>query len=200
MFESQLVQGRWLSGEDVEVIRGLIGGHPHWSRRQISIAVSEAFNWRTASGQLKDMSARLLLAKLAERGVIELPPRQRRGGRKNLRLLSEPDLFWTLGTEQAPLEEATGAVTATGSSAGRAQNPSSRRFCVASSPASLSGLWRCIGARTCATSSAIVINVSWRAYFLAARPGKSKHGIASLAGILSSGRAALGLLPTTAVF
>jgi len=59
----------------------------------------------TASGQLKDMSARLLLAKLAERGFIELPPRQRRGGRKNRRLLSEPDLFWTLGTEQALLEE-----------------------------------------------------------------------------------------------
>jgi hypothetical protein len=105
MFESQVVQGRWLSAEDVEVIRGLIAGHPHWSRRRISIAVSEAFNWRTASGQLKDMSARLLLAKLAQRGLIELPARQRRGGRKNLRLLSEPDLFWTTGTEQALIEE-----------------------------------------------------------------------------------------------
>jgi len=39
-----VVQGRWLSAEDVEVIRGLIGGHPHWSRRQISIAVSEAYS------------------------------------------------------------------------------------------------------------------------------------------------------------
>jgi hypothetical protein len=36
MFVSQVVQGRWLSTEDVEVIRGLIAGHPHWSRRQIS--------------------------------------------------------------------------------------------------------------------------------------------------------------------
>jgi hypothetical protein len=108
MFESQMMQGRWLSAEDVEVIRGLIGGHPHWSRRQISIAVSEAFNWRTASGQLKDMSARLLLAKLAQRGLIELPPRQRRGGRKNLRLLSEPDLFWTTGSGQELIEGALG--------------------------------------------------------------------------------------------
>src|ERR1700758_2360088 len=97
MFESQVVQGRWLSAEDVEVIRSLIGGHPHWSRRQISIAVSEAFNWRTASGQLKDMSARLLLAKLAQRGLIELPPRARRGGRPRLRALSKPDLFLATG-------------------------------------------------------------------------------------------------------
>src|SRR5258707_1579830 len=80
MFVSQVVQGRWLRAEDVEVIRCLIAEHPHWSRRRLSVAVSEAFNWRTASGQLKDMSARLLLAKLAERGIVKLPPRQRRGG------------------------------------------------------------------------------------------------------------------------
>jgi hypothetical protein len=79
MFVSQVAQGRWLSTEDVEVIRCLIAEHPHWSRRRVSVAVSEAFNWRTASGQLKDMSARPLLAKLAERGLIKLPPRQRLG-------------------------------------------------------------------------------------------------------------------------
>lgn len=104
MFVSQVVQGRWLSGEDVEVIRRLIAEHPHWSRRRLSVAVSEAFNWRTASGQLKDMSARLLLAKVAERGLIQLPPRQRRGGRQRLRALSEPDLFWATGRDQGPIE------------------------------------------------------------------------------------------------
>ncbi len=46
-----------------------------------------------ASGQLKDMSARLLLNKLAERGFIKLPPRRRGGGRQILRALSEPELF-----------------------------------------------------------------------------------------------------------
>jgi hypothetical protein len=39
------------------------------------------------------MSARLLLNKLAERGFIELPPRQSVGGRQILRVLSEPELF-----------------------------------------------------------------------------------------------------------
>src|SRR6516162_8564150 len=91
MFVSQVVQGRWLSAEDVEVIRCLIAGYPHWSRRRLSVAVTEAFNWRTASGQLKDMSARLLLAKLAERGIIKLPPRQRRGGGRRLREFRFPE-------------------------------------------------------------------------------------------------------------
>jgi Domain of unknown function (DUF4338) len=104
MFDSQVVQGRWLSQEDVALIRRLIAEHPQWSRRRVSVAVSEALNWRTASGQLKDMSARLLLAKLAERGLIQLPPRQRRGGRQELRLLREPDLFWAAHTEQGPIE------------------------------------------------------------------------------------------------
>jgi hypothetical protein len=78
--------------------------HPHWSRRRLSIALCEALNWRTASGQLKDMSARLLLNKLAERGFIELPPRQSVGGRQILRALSEPELF-TLGAGPGELIE-----------------------------------------------------------------------------------------------
>jgi Domain of unknown function (DUF4338) len=107
MFVARVMQGRWISAEDVELIRGLIAEHPHWSRRRISIAVSEALNWRTASGQLKDMSARLLLARLAERCLIELPARQARGGRQKLRALSEPDLFWATGQQrliEGPLE------------------------------------------------------------------------------------------------
>jgi len=104
MFVSQVVQGRVLSGEDLELIRRLIATNPHWSRSRLSIAVSEQFNWRTANGQLKDMSARLLLVKLAESGLIRLPPRQRRGGRQRLRVLSEPDLFWSASQSPAPIE------------------------------------------------------------------------------------------------
>ena len=37
-------------------LQRLIAQHPHWSRRRLSIALCET--WRTASGQLKDMSAR----------------------------------------------------------------------------------------------------------------------------------------------
>ena len=93
MFAPQVIQGRWLGVEDLEALQRLIAEHPHWSRRRLSIALCEALNWRTASGQLKDMSGRLLLNKLAERGFVKLPPRQRGGGRQILRALSEPELF-----------------------------------------------------------------------------------------------------------
>ena len=93
MFAPGLIQGRWLGIEDFDVLQRLIAEHPHWSRRRLSIALCEALNWRTASGQLKDMSARLLLNKLAERGLIKLPARRRGGGRQILRALSEPELF-----------------------------------------------------------------------------------------------------------
>jgi Domain of unknown function (DUF4338) len=93
MFAPGLIQGRWLGAEDFEALQRLIAEHPQWSRWRLSIALCEALNWRTASGQLKDMSARLLLNKLAQRGFIKLPPRQRGGGRQILRALSEPELF-----------------------------------------------------------------------------------------------------------
>jgi hypothetical protein len=102
VFAPGLIQGRWVSCEDFEALQRLIAEHPHWSRRRLSIALCEALNWRTASGQLKDMSARLLLNKLAERECIKLPPRQSGGGRQVLRALSEPELFTlSVGTEGA---------------------------------------------------------------------------------------------------
>jgi uncharacterized protein DUF4338 len=104
VFAPQLIQGRWLGVEDFEALQRLIAEHPHWSRRQLSIALCEALNWRTASGQLKDMSARLLLNKLAEREFITLPPRRQRGGHQLLRALSEPELF-TLNAGAAELIE-----------------------------------------------------------------------------------------------
>jgi len=43
---------------------------------------------------LRDLPARLLLNKLAERGLIKLPLRQRSfGGRQILRAFSQPELF-----------------------------------------------------------------------------------------------------------
>ena len=93
MFAPGLIQGRWLGVEDFDALQRLIAEHSHWSRGRLSIALCEALNWRTASGQLKDMSARLLLNKLAERGLIKLPARRRGGGRQILRALSEPELF-----------------------------------------------------------------------------------------------------------
>lgn len=99
MVTPRVIQGRRIDAEELALIRGLIAGHPQWSRRQLSIAFCERVQWRSPAGQLKDMSARLLFARLAEQELISLPPRQRRGGRQRLRALAQPDLFQDLTPE-----------------------------------------------------------------------------------------------------
>ena len=86
------IQGRWWRPEQLEAIRQLIAEHPGWSRNKLSIALSEQLEWRTASGQLRDMAARHLLNKLAARQWIELPARQKRGGKQCLRILENQQL------------------------------------------------------------------------------------------------------------
>jgi hypothetical protein len=98
------VQGRWWTPSDIEAIRALIAQHPAWSRWLLSRELSERFEWRTATGQLRDMAARHLLNKLAARALIELPPRRSRGGKQSLRALAgQPDLFGAAMCE--PIEE-----------------------------------------------------------------------------------------------
>ena len=48
------------------------------SRRQLSIALCEAWDWRNARGELKDMASRSLMLKLHERGYIVLPERRQK--------------------------------------------------------------------------------------------------------------------------
>jgi hypothetical protein len=68
-----ILQGRALGGEELEQIRGLIAGHRQASRYRLSRLLCEAWGWRSPTGQLKDMAARSLLLKLAQRGWVELP-------------------------------------------------------------------------------------------------------------------------------
>ena len=72
-----VLQGRVVTAADLDQIRTLQATHPGWSRRQISVALSTAWDWRTAAGRLKDMAARTLLGKLEARGLIALPARRR---------------------------------------------------------------------------------------------------------------------------
>lgn len=75
------VQGRTLSGDDIAWVRGLIAQHPEWHRTALSRHLCERWDWRNGAGRLKDMAARTLLLKLQARGLIELPPPQRRTAR-----------------------------------------------------------------------------------------------------------------------
>ena len=71
-----MIQGRALSGEDLQSIRQWLGENPHWSRWRLSRELAQWWDWRNGAGQLKDMAARTLLVKLEQRGLIELPPRR----------------------------------------------------------------------------------------------------------------------------
>jgi hypothetical protein len=72
------VQGRTLTGDDLRELRALIAQHPDWHRTALSLHLCQLWHWRNGAGQIKDMAARTLLLKLAARGLIELPPPQRR--------------------------------------------------------------------------------------------------------------------------
>jgi hypothetical protein len=73
----RVIQGRLVTPADVAQIRALLAAHPEWSRRQLSERLAAAWEWRTATGQLKDMATRSLLLKLDAQGLIALPPRRR---------------------------------------------------------------------------------------------------------------------------
>ena len=74
--ESFTLQGRILGPPEVDQVVGLIAQNPVWSRFRLSREVAQLWDWRSASGQLKDMAARTLLLKLEERGLIRLPARR----------------------------------------------------------------------------------------------------------------------------
>jgi hypothetical protein len=72
-----VLQGRLVTAAALDEIRTLQATQPTWSRRQLSVALSTVWDWRTPAGRLKDMAARTLLGKLDARGLITLPPRRR---------------------------------------------------------------------------------------------------------------------------
>ena len=72
-----VVQGRELSAGDIGQMQGLLAEHPDWCRSRLSEELCRLWNWRNATGRLKDMAARTLLLKLERSGHIQLPPRQR---------------------------------------------------------------------------------------------------------------------------
>ena len=58
----------------MEFIRELIARHPEASRRALSQKLCEAWDWRQANGQPRDMVCRGLMLALHRAGAIELPP------------------------------------------------------------------------------------------------------------------------------
>jgi hypothetical protein len=88
--EPLCIRGREVGSAELEQIRGWLGLHPDWSRRRLSEELARDWDWRTPSGQLKDIAARDLLNRLEARGLLRLPARQRRGGRQTPGALGKP--------------------------------------------------------------------------------------------------------------
>jgi hypothetical protein len=86
--ESCVLQGRRIEPGEFHQVRELVAGHPQWSRYRLSRELCALWDWRTATGQWKDMAARTLLIKLAQRGWITLP--ERRGPSPNRHRLAAP--------------------------------------------------------------------------------------------------------------
>jgi hypothetical protein len=105
--EPLCLQGRTLLGDDIELVRALIAEHPDWHRTAISLYLCEVWNWRNEAGRPKDMAARTLLLKLQARGLIDLPPPQRRTRRP---CAQPPPLFQPelASLAPAPIDEPLG--------------------------------------------------------------------------------------------
>jgi len=72
-------RGRRVTAEDVSFIRSLIAANQKASRRRLSLALCEAWNWRQPNGQLCDAICRGLLLALHRSQAIQLPPSRSTG-------------------------------------------------------------------------------------------------------------------------
>lgn len=99
------VQGRNITEADLAEIRRLRADQPHWPRFRLSVALAQRWQWRNEAGQLKDMAARTLLAKLSALGLIDLPAPLWSTARK-----SPPPPLPILNPAPAPIDEALAAL------------------------------------------------------------------------------------------
>jgi hypothetical protein len=65
-----------LSPADLHDLRQWVTENSHWSRWRLSRELATRWDWRNGAGVLKDMAARTLLVKLAQRGLLALPERR----------------------------------------------------------------------------------------------------------------------------
>jgi hypothetical protein len=67
-------RGREIGSSEVAFLRELIRDCPELSRYALSKKVCEAWQWKQANGELRDMVCRGLLLMLDRAGAIQLPP------------------------------------------------------------------------------------------------------------------------------
>ncbi|MEK7850918.1 MAG: Druantia anti-phage system protein DruA [Deltaproteobacteria bacterium] len=75
MSNGMVIQGRLLSGDDIDIVREIIVSNPSWRRTRISQELCNRWGWFNHLGQPKDMACRSMLLKLEAKGYITLPAR-----------------------------------------------------------------------------------------------------------------------------
>ena len=73
MIHAHRYRGRSISSDEIAFIRKWIADHPELSRWKLSRQLCEAWQWKQANGELRDMVCRGLLLALDRAGEIELP-------------------------------------------------------------------------------------------------------------------------------
>ena len=66
--------GRYFSKCELEEIRQIIASDSEATRSDIALRVCAAIDWRRPNGELKSMRARVVLLRMHEGGLIQLPP------------------------------------------------------------------------------------------------------------------------------
>ena len=61
MLRPVICQGRTISHEALEWLRGWIGTHRDWSRKRLARELCVLWDWRNGMGRLKDFAARSFL-------------------------------------------------------------------------------------------------------------------------------------------
>jgi hypothetical protein len=81
------VQGRQLNEAALIEIQTVADVNPLWSRRRIADELTQRWDWRNGAGRLKDMSCRLMLARLDELGLVRLPARRKVASKRKARVM-----------------------------------------------------------------------------------------------------------------
>jgi len=68
-----VLHGRRFQALELLQVQELVGAHPDWSRYRLSRELCALWDWRTSTGQWRDMAARTVLLKLEQRGWVRLP-------------------------------------------------------------------------------------------------------------------------------
>ena len=88
--------GREFTAEDLATTRQIITAGTTRSRSELSRLICEALGWRKIDGSLKELSCRKALQRMAQDGLVELPParqdnsEQQKSRRRVYAFLSEP--------------------------------------------------------------------------------------------------------------